>query len=55
LITKLSESGRKGVVANLPYVNNLPHFTTVPHNPLTPKTVIRSISGSFISPIMYFS
>ncbi len=39
LITKLSESGRKGVVANLPYVNNLPHFTTVPHNPLTPKAL----------------
>ncbi|PWA11717.1 SGNH/GDSL hydrolase family protein [Flavobacterium laiguense] len=35
LVTKLTEKGAKGVVANLPYVNTLPHFTTVPVNPLT--------------------
>ena len=34
LIAKLSAGGRKGVVANLPYVNSLPYFTTVPHNPV---------------------
>jgi len=39
LATQLSTGGRKGVVANLPYVNNLPHFTTVPYNPLTPKAL----------------
>lgn len=32
LITKLTTGGRKGVVANLPYVNTLPFFTTVPYN-----------------------
>ncbi len=37
LTTQLSASGRKGVVANLPYVSTLPHFTTVPYNPLTAK------------------
>jgi hydrogenase/urease accessory protein HupE len=26
--------GRKGVVANLPYVNSLPYFTAVPYNPV---------------------
>jgi lysophospholipase L1-like esterase len=35
LVTKLTENGAKGVVANLPYVNALPFFTTVPYNPLT--------------------
>ncbi len=35
LITKLAAGGRKGVVANLPYINTLPFFTTVPYNPLT--------------------
>ena len=35
LASQLSAGGRKGVVANLPYINTLPFFTTVPHNPLT--------------------
>jgi lysophospholipase L1-like esterase len=35
LVTALTASGAKGVVANLPYVNTLPYFTTVPVNPLT--------------------
>jgi lysophospholipase L1-like esterase len=35
LATSLSAGGRKGVVANLPYINNLPFFTTIPFNPLT--------------------
>jgi hypothetical protein len=35
LTTDLSNGGKKGVVANLPYVSTLPFFTTVPHNPLT--------------------
>lgn len=34
LITKLTTGGRKGVIANLPYVNTLPYFTTVPYNPV---------------------
>lgn len=34
LITKLTEKGAKGIVANLPYVTTLPYFTTVPYNPV---------------------
>ncbi|MEO5776431.1 MAG: G-D-S-L family lipolytic protein [Flavobacterium sp.] len=34
LITKLTAGGRKGVVANIPYVSALPYFTTVPYNPV---------------------
>ncbi|MES2412013.1 MAG: SGNH/GDSL hydrolase family protein [Bacteroidota bacterium] len=34
LITKLVAGGRKGVIANLPYVSTLPYFTTVPYNPV---------------------
>ena len=34
LATQLAAGGRKGVVANLPYVNNLPYFITVPTNPI---------------------
>lgn len=39
LVTKLAAGGRKGVVANLPYVNSLPYFTTVPYNPLTSSVI----------------
>jgi lysophospholipase L1-like esterase len=35
LATDLSAGGKKGVIANLPYINTLPFFTTVPYNPLT--------------------
>lgn len=35
LVSQLAAGGRKGVIANLPYVSALPHFTTVPYNPLT--------------------
>lgn len=34
LVAQLTAGGRKGVVANLPYINTLPFFTTVPHNPV---------------------
>lgn len=34
LATQLAAGGRKGVVANLPYVSTLPYFTTVPTNPI---------------------
>lgn len=34
LISQLTAGGRKGVVANLPYVSTLPFFKTVPHNPV---------------------
>ncbi len=35
LAAQLSANGRKGVVANLPYVTALPYFTAVPYSPLT--------------------
>ncbi|MFT5602196.1 MAG: lysophospholipase L1-like esterase [Flavobacteriales bacterium] len=35
LVTNLTASGAKGVVANLPYVSTLPYFTTVPYNPIS--------------------
>lgn len=34
IAAQLATGGRKGVVANLPYINNLPFFTTVPTNPI---------------------
>jgi GDSL-like Lipase/Acylhydrolase len=34
LISQLVAGGRKGVIANLPYVSTLPFFKTVPHNPV---------------------
>lgn len=34
MATQLSTGGRKGVVANLPYVTSLPYFTAVPFNPV---------------------
>lgn len=34
IISKLTAGGRKGVIANLPYVSTLPYFTTVPYNPV---------------------
>ena len=34
LVSQLATGGRKGVVANIPYVTSLPHFTTVPYNPV---------------------
>ena len=42
LITKLTVNGRKGVVANLPYVSTLPIFTTVPTNPIPALTAAQS-------------
>jgi lysophospholipase L1-like esterase len=34
LIAKLSAGGRKGAIANIPYVSSFPYFTTVPFNPV---------------------
>jgi hypothetical protein len=34
MAAQLSTGGRKGVVANLPYVTALPYFTAVPYNPV---------------------
>lgn len=34
MVAQLTAGGRKGVIANLPYVNSLPYFTTVPYNPV---------------------
>lgn len=39
LVTGLTATGAKGVVANLPYVSTLPFFTTVPTNPLSPASL----------------
>jgi lysophospholipase L1-like esterase len=39
IAAQLAAGGRKGVVANLPYVSSLPFFTTVPYNPLTALTI----------------
>jgi len=36
LVTTLTSTGAKGVVANVPYITDFSHFTTVPHNPLDP-------------------
>ena len=34
IVTNLTASGAKGVVANIPYVTSIPFFTTVPTNPI---------------------
>ena len=34
IVTQMVAGGRKGVIANLPYVTTLPHFKTVPYNPV---------------------
>jgi len=39
IVAQLTAGGRKGVVANLPYVSTLPFFTTVPYNPLTKSSL----------------
>jgi len=39
MVEQLAQGGRKGVIANLPYINTLPFFTTVPFNPLTTATL----------------
>lgn len=39
LITTLTSTGAKGVVANIPYVTSIPFFKTVPYNPLTAKVL----------------
>jgi lysophospholipase L1-like esterase len=47
LASQLSANGRKGVVANLPYVTALPYFTAVPYNavPLNAATATQLNSG----------
>jgi len=47
LATQLSANGRKGVVANLPYVTALPYFTAVPFNavPLNAATATQLNGG----------
>jgi len=63
LTTQLSAGGKKGVVANLPYVSTLPHFTTVPYNPLTSSVLgggsvpvgdatINALNTSLYGPLM---
>lgn len=39
MIDGLTAGGRKGVIANLPYINTLPFFTTVPYNPLSASVI----------------
>jgi hypothetical protein len=38
LVTTLTSSGAKGVVANIPDVKTIPHFKVVPFNPLDPAS-----------------
>ena len=47
LATQLAANGRKGVVANLPYVTALPYFTAVPFNavPLNAATATQLNAG----------
>lgn len=47
LASQLAANGRKGVVANLPYVTALPYFTAVPYNavPLNAATATQLNSG----------
>jgi lysophospholipase L1-like esterase len=49
IASKMAAGGRKGVVANIPYVNTLPHFTTVPYNPVpldvATVTQLNSLAG----------
>jgi lysophospholipase L1-like esterase len=47
MAAQLSTGGRKGVVANLPYVTALPYFTAVPYNavPLTDAVATQLNSG----------
>lgn len=47
LASQLSANGRKGVVANLPYVTALPYFTAVPYNavPLNAATATQLNAG----------
>jgi lysophospholipase L1-like esterase len=47
LASQLAANGRKGVVANLPYVTALPYFTTVPYNavPLNAASATQLNSG----------
>lgn len=48
LATQLSAGGRKGVVANLPYINTLPFFTTVGYNPVTLNaTQVAALNGGY--------
>ncbi|MES2812183.1 MAG: G-D-S-L family lipolytic protein [Bacteroidota bacterium] len=50
LIAQLSNGGRKGVVANLPYVTTLPHFTTVPYNPVPLNSAqVTQLNGGYAS------
>ncbi|MCF6129353.1 SGNH/GDSL hydrolase family protein [Flavobacterium sp. AS60] len=46
LIAKLTAGGRKGVIANLPYVSTLPYFTTVPYNPVPLDAATASLLNS---------
>jgi hypothetical protein len=49
LITDLTAGGKKGVIANLPYVNSLPYFTTIPVNavPALPASQSGSLNQLF--------
>ena len=50
LATQLATSGRKGVVANLPYVSTLPYFSRVPYNPVTLNaTQVTQLNAGFTS------
>lgn len=52
MVDKLTATGAKGVVTNVPYVKDLPHFTAVPFKPLSPANpsfgpLIPTLNGVF--------
>jgi lysophospholipase L1-like esterase len=50
LASQLAAGGKKGVVANLPYVSTLPYFTRVPYNPVTLNaTQVAQLNSGFAS------
>lgn len=52
LISQLTAGGRKGVIANLPYINTLPFFTTVPYNPVPlDATTANQLNTQLLGPV----
>jgi len=50
LASQLAAGGKKGVVANLPYVSTLPYFSRVPYNPVTLNaTQVAQLNAGFAS------
>jgi hypothetical protein len=50
MVDALTAGGRKGVVANLPYITDLAHFTTVPYNPIPMDAATASYVNTAYAP-----